>query len=227
MFGEKTAMPAEDKDGKVRPEGFRETFMGLLAYDIILALRRMEANDDQATRRDFVRTVFAAIEGWILDYRQGVQESLGNIRDLSPAEEAAFAEVNYTLTETGKLREQTQFFPTTTMFRFATRLVEQECGQPIIDFSSREWKNFNDAFAIRNRVTHPKSIRDLNISADEIAIVRAAYEWLLTAIFDVESHMTIELAIYLENLKQVAEALKARDPAMLECYNKVLDNGDN
>ena len=215
-------MSVEGKDGEAMPDGFRETFMGLLAYDIILALRRMEANDDQATRRDFVRTVFAAIEGWILDYRQGVQESLGNIRELSPAEEAAFAEVTYILKENGKLREQTRFFPTITMFRFATRLVEQECGQPIIDFSSREWQKFNDAVTIRNRVTHPKSIHDLNISADEIKTVQAAYEWLLTAIFDVESQLMTKLADHLNIFKEVFEALKAADPAMLELYNRAL-----
>lgn len=220
-------MSVEDNKEEVIPDGFRETFMGVLAYDIILALRRMKANDDQAARRDFVRTVFAAIEGWLLDYRQGVQESIANIRDLSSAEEAAFAEVTYTLTETGKLREQTRFFLMTTMFRFATRLVEQECGQTIVDFSSTEWQKFSEAIAIRNRVTHPKSINDLNISADEIATVQAAYEWLLTAIFDVESQLTTKLAIHLKVLKEVVEALKSGDPAMLELYNRALDAGDS
>lgn len=217
-------MSEEKNNQEVIPDGFRETFMGMLAYDIILALRRMKSNDDQAARRDFVRTVFAAIEGWILDYRQGIQESIGNIRDLSTSEEATFAEVTFTLTETGKLREQTRFIPVAPMFRFATRLVEQECGRHIVDFSSKEWQKFNEAIAIRNRVTHPKSIGDLNISAVDIATVQTAYEWLLTAIFDVESQLKTELAIYLKNLEEVVEALKAGDPAMLELYSKVLDS---
>lgn len=212
---------------KELPNGFRETFMGVLAYDVLVTLRRMKANDDQAARRDFVRTVFAAIEGWIFDYRQGVQESLGNIRDLSPAEEAAFAEATYALSETGKLRKQTRFFPMTAMFRFATRLVEQECGQSIVDFSSAEWQKFGEATVIRNRVTHPKGIDDLHISLDEIATVQAAYEWLLTAIFDVESQLKTKLVIHLRILTEVVEALKSGDPAMLELYNKALETGDS
>jgi hypothetical protein len=218
-------MSVEKNDEEARPNVFRETFIGLLAYDIILALRRMEANDDQSARRDFVRTVFAAIEGWILDCRQGVQESLASIRDLSPAEKAAFAEATYSLTETGMLREQTRFFPMTTMFRFVTRLVEQECGKPIVDFSSFGWEKFKQATDIRNRVTHPKCIHDLNITSDEIATVRAAYEWLLLAILDVRTHLKAELAVYLKNLGEVVGALKAGDPAMLELYNNVLDEG--
>lgn len=220
-------MSVEDKNGEAIPDGFRETFIGLLAYDIILALRRMEANDDQAARRDFVRTVFAAIEGWIMDYRQGVQESLINIRELSPAEEAAFAEVTYALTETGQLREQTRFFPTTTMFRFATRLVEQECGQPIIDFSSREWQSFQSAIAIRNRLTHPRGLTDLHLTALDIAIVKGAYEWLLVAILNVKTHLKAELAEYLGRLEKVVRGLNSGDPKILEIYNRLLQASDD
>jgi hypothetical protein len=219
-------MSAEDKNADAALDEFRETFMGLLAYDIILALRRMKANDDQAARRDYVRTVFAAVEGWILEYRQRVQDDVGNIRNLSSAEEAVFAEKTFAITETGKLREQTRFFPTTTMFRFATRLVEQEWGEPIVDFSSKGWQKFNEATAIRNRVTHPKCTNDLSISTTEIATVQAAYEWLLTAIFDVESRLKTQLAIHLRTLTEVVEALKAGDPAMLELYNRALDRED-
>jgi hypothetical protein len=219
-------MLAEGKDADAMLDEFRQTFTGLLAYDIILALRRMMANDGQAARRDYVRTVFTAVEGWILEYRQRVQEDVGNIRNLSSAEEAVFAEKAFILTETGKLREQTRFFPLINMFRFATRLVEQEWGEPIVDFSSKGWQQFNDATVIRNRVTHPKCTNDLSISTDEIATVQAAYEWLLTAIFDVESRLKTRLTIHLQTLTEVVQALKAGDPEMLELYNKALDRQD-
>jgi hypothetical protein len=219
-------MSAKDNNADSTLEKFRETFTGLLAFDIILALQRMTAKDDQATRRDYVRTVFAAIEGWILEYRQRVQEDVGIIRNLSSAEEAVFAEKTFTLTEEGKLREQTRFFPVTSVFRFATRLVEQAWGEPIVDFSSKGWQQFIAATAIRNRVTHPKCTNDLSISTDEIAIVQAAYEWLLTAIFDVESRLKTRLTIHLKTLTEVVQALKAGDPTMLELYNKALD-GEN
>jgi hypothetical protein len=93
-------MSAEIMNAEALPDEFRETFTGLLAYDIILALRRMRANDDQAARRDYVRTSFAAIEGWISEFRQRVQDDIGNIRNLSSAEEAVFAEKTHTLAET-------------------------------------------------------------------------------------------------------------------------------
>jgi hypothetical protein len=219
-------MSAEDKSPNATRNEFRETFTGLLAYDIILALQRMQANDDQAARRDFVRTVFAAVEGWILEYRQRVREEVGFIRNLSAAEEAVFAEKTSTLTDTGKLREQTRFFPTITMFRFATRLVEQEWGEPIVDFSSKGSQKFNEATAIRNRVTHPKCTGDLSISTNEIETIQTAYEWLLTAIFEVELRLKTRMEIHHKTLAKVVEALKAGDPKMLELYDKTLGSED-
>ena len=206
----------------VVPSEFPETFIGILAHDIIVSGRRMKTESSQAARRDFVRTVFAAIEGWLWEYRQQVQRIIGDTRDFSPSEMAALAETNYTISDYGKLREQTRQFPLTTMLRFVTRLVEQEYGQQIVDFASTNWQNFNQAIAIRNRVTHPKKIADLTLSDSDIAIVRASYEWLFETIALVEEKATVVLTLHVDAFRKVLEGLKAGDPAMLELYDRAL-----
>lgn len=205
---------------------FTETFIGILAHDIILSSRRLKADNNQAARRDFVRTVFVAIEGWLWEYRQQVHRTIGDTRDFSPTEAAAFAETTYTISDTGKLREQMRQFPLGPIFRFATRVVEEEYGKQIVDFSSKNWHNFNRAVAIRNRITHPKKISDLTLSDDDIAIVRASYEWLFETIAQVEEKATVVLTLHVDAFRKVLEGLKAGDPAMLELYNRALDFKD-
>jgi hypothetical protein len=41
------------------------------------------------------------------------------------------------------------------------------------------WNGFKDALVIRNRITHPKSIDDLQLSDNEIQTVADAAEWFL------------------------------------------------
>lgn len=207
-------------------DGLGRTFYGILGYDAVDAMNRMGANDSQSVRRDFVRTAFAAIEGWLWNYRQEVQFTISAVRDFSALEESAFAETSYMISESGKLREQLRFTSTATMFRFVTRIAEEQYGEPLVDFTSSDWQNFVDAIAIRNRVTHPKSITDLKLSDFDIATVKAALLWLFNMVVSGSEKLKLMLDEHLHSMREVSEALAAGDPAMLELYNLVLESRD-
>jgi hypothetical protein len=203
-----------------------QTFYGILGYDAVDAMARMEGNDNQSSRRDFVRAAFAAIEGWLWNYRQQVHETIGAVREFSSLEEAAFAEKSYTVSDTGKLHEQIRFLPATTMFRFVTRIAEEQYGGQLVDFSSSNWTNFKSSIAVRNRITHPKTIEDLMLSDADIANVEAALLWLFEVVVEGSEKLKLLLANHVLSLREVVDALVNGDPAMLELYNVALENRD-
>lgn len=218
---------AKDKDPPVGPHDvFRRSFIGIIAYDIVLSIQRMEQDDNQANRRDFVRSTFAAIEGWLGDFRRRAQSVLRDVRDFTPAEQAAFAETSFTISSNGKLVEQTRYYSMTTMFRFIIRLAEEEFGTPLVDFESNKWQAFNQAIEIRNRITHPKDIDDFNLSDDDIEAVRSSSIWLFETIVRVEASLNIVLVAHVNAMRQVVEGLKAGDPEILALYHAAQEKND-
>lgn len=194
----------------------------VLAYDCVAAMARMDADDGQATRRDFVRTAFAALEGWLWEYRQKAQSTIGSIRDLSATESRIFSETTYTISNTGKPKEQSRFSPMAEMFRFTTRMVEEQFGRSLVDFKATGWKQFNQAIKIRHRVTHPKNIEDISLSDSDIATVKGGLLWLFEVTTHVAAKLNFMLAEYVAEARDLLEALKAGDPSTLELYRKTL-----
>jgi len=48
-----------------------------------------------------------------------------------------------------------------------------------LDCSVKEWAEFIEATKIRNRLMHPKTAKDLNVSDAELALVANATAWLV------------------------------------------------
>jgi hypothetical protein len=209
-----------------RYDTFRRSFVGILAYDIVLSMQRMEQDDNQANRRDFVRSSFAAIEGWLWDFRLKAQSTLGDVRNFSPAEQATLVEKSFTIGSNGKLIEQIRYYPMTTMFRFIVRLAEEEFGNVLVDFGSSDWQAFNEAIDIRNRITHPKDIDDFSISDAEIEMVWSSTVWLMATIERVLESLNIVFAAHVQTMREVLAALKVGDPKMLALYNAALETRD-
>jgi hypothetical protein len=218
---------ANDKDASTEThEAFRRSFIGIIAHDIILSMQRMRIDDNQANRRDFVRSTFAAIEGWLWDFRQRAKSVLSDVREITPAEQAAFAETSFTISNDGKLIEQTRYYSITTMFRFIIRVAEEEFGSRFVDFGSSDWQAFNRAIEIRNRITHPKDIVDFNLSDHDIETVWSSAVWLMATIEQVGAGLNLVLAAHAETMREVLAALKDRDPEMLALYHAAQEKSD-
>ena len=85
-------------------------------------------------------------------------------------------------------------------------------------------EKFVYAIAIRNRVTHPKTIMDLTLSDVDIATVKAALLWFFEMVVTGSEKLKLLLDDHLQSMREVGEALAAGDPAMLELYNSVLES---
>lgn len=201
-----------------------QTFCGVLGYDALEAMIKMEANESQPARRDFVRTAFAAIEGWLWLYRQNIQEMVASIRGLTPLERSAFEEKSFGINETGQLKEQERFVPLTAMFRFVVKLAEKEFGERLIDFSSADWQNFNHAIRIRNRITHPKTIEDLNLSKQDIELVRGALLWTFANVVTGSEQAQLALTNHIGSMREVLDSLATGNAETMALYKAVLNS---
>ena len=197
----------------------QETFMGSLLTDVASVMERQASRDNQSTRRELVRTLFAAVEGLVWTYREHILE-IGRATDmLTPAEEYAFSEKSYLVSDQGKIVEQTRFMPIPALIRLTTRLAGKISPALEIKFDNAGWHQFQQALKIRNRVTHPKSETDLLIDSKDLGVCFAAFDWLFELCLTAMEAATVVHKQNLALFRTMLEKLKRGDPDALAAYN--------
>ena len=134
------------------------------------------ANLPMMQRRMLVRSIFAYIEALTYAIKQS---SLGTSRrsptagELSMVEETAFElNDNGSLTTT---RNKVRLFPN---IRFAFNFYASLAGYTFsLDCSGKGWQNLTASAKVRDRLMHPKSVVDLEVSAEEIRSALDAFFW--------------------------------------------------
>lgn len=210
-------MPNDSSSYEI-PQEVRETLFGMLSHDVILSLERKDQNDNQATRRDLIRTMFAAIEGYSQEYRNHVRSIVDDIEPLDPVTSLALSEKSYFISETGNVEIQLRYTPLPTMIRLVTKLASQICPQLQVDFSGSDWQNFRQATTIRNRITHPKKISDLTIADADIVVVQSAFFWLLSVITEAMAATNEAANQHLKIMTEFGNRLSAGDKDALKLY---------
>lgn len=200
-----------------------DSFLQILLNDVGAAISRRETDDTQATRRDMIRTAFAAIEGMVWIFREHVIDTAEHTYGLEEDEKLLLQERQLSVSEQGKITEQPRFLPLTTTVRFIARISSRLNGVDHFDFGASEWEGFRTAIGIRNRITHPKSSDDLHVSKSDVDEVMSALYWFLEKLTDVMAGSVETQKSYLGQFKEVLEKLKAGDPEMRALYKAVRD----
>ncbi|MBV9956892.1 MAG: hypothetical protein JO360_00670 [Acidobacteria bacterium] len=134
--------------------------------------------DRQFWHRMLIRALFAQIEGEIYCMKQIVLDSAledGAITHLRRGEIAILSEESYELKENLKVQINDKFIRLEYNMPFAFREFAHIYD---IDFEvSPNRKFFEDAVRIRNQITHPKNLDDVNISDDDFSTVKSAMDW--------------------------------------------------
>lgn len=202
-----------------RKDPVYDQFELVLLQDVLAALCRFESEPrSQQNRRDLVRTLFASIEGFMWIFREEVSEAADTLGKLSMEERFALSELSYHVTSDGKITSQSRFVPLPAVFRLTCRLAERINSNFSCQFAGGEWAGFKKAIAIRNRVTHPKSVSDIDLSETEVATCVSALFWLLEQITEGLETTNEALRVYVKEFAQLLEKLKHGDPATLEVY---------
>ncbi len=154
-------------------------------------------DDKQYSRRVYIRTLFAMIEGSIYAMKIalfGIGRESGSIKvpDLVVLKESSFD-----LSKNGKVKEKAKFFRIPENLRFTIRTIKHLLGKEIeLGVGNQDWENLKKSIKIRNKVTHPKSLKDLNISDEALECIRSVNLWFNQIVSDMmmalKDHFTDE-----------------------------------
>lgn len=150
------------------------------ANDVMIAEESLEKDDTPYNRRNYIRTVFAMIEGSIFLLKQATLSAAisGNKAVLSIADIAILSEKSFDISNKGEPHSQTKFFQIEVNFKYTIHIINKifDCNI-VLDTSSEEWNRFVRSVKIRNRITHPKSLKDFYVSKNEINMVCMFDSW--------------------------------------------------
>lgn len=203
------------------PEELSETFLQVLVADVIRSLER--GPDTQSDRRDLMRASFAAIEGLVWVYRKHVEGVAGDSDEMSPITKMAFSDLTYRVTEKGVIEHQTRFTTMTAMIKFTTNEAKKLSPKLKVDFGVQGWTDLLAFIAIRNRITHPKTLTELRISDDDLKIAMSALFWVLNLVGDVMQSTTQVSVKYLSELREISALLMSGDEQTLALYRAAIE----
>ena len=203
------------------PLKLTNSFAGILIGDAIDSLERWGTDQSQRNSRDLVRTIFAALDGLTWLFRQHVVSTAIELESISNDERQALSEMSYQVTAHGTVSRQARFIPLPAMIRIVTRIASTMHPNLEIRFDGLGWDQFRKATAIRNRITHPKSEKDMALAEREVATCIAAFDWLLDAATKAMEAANTALDTYNHELRRLIADLEADDPQVWAEYRAV------
>lgn len=162
-------------------------------------------------RRSVIRAIFAAIEGQLWVMKQEFLEVAGPT--LTPAEVAMLREVQYGFGGSGGAVEKPARITLKENISFAIAMMDRLHPGTTVDRGDGGWEALAKSLKVRDRLMHPKSTADIEVSEDEITTALQAQLWFME-LTDVGSRAVTEFANTPRG-KQIllARALRARKSA--------------
>lgn len=154
-----------------------------LLKDSKAAENALGATPTQFTKRAYVRSVFAYIEGSVWLFKQAAVFADKNSKSpqLSAGELALLSDESYELNGAGKAESRPKFLRLPDNLLFTVRICNQLFKAGIeLDKGSKDWQRFCAQQQVRNRITHPKSLLDYTVSDPEIEECKQMVLWYNT-----------------------------------------------
>jgi hypothetical protein len=142
----------------------------------------MLADGTPLARRNWVRAYFAWVEvvsyfarQYTLDQRFGKRViPLERVPEFS-----ALSEIRYTLSKTNEAKSEPAHGRTLEYLPFSLTALAKTLGiRLIVDRGGRSWDMVTTALRVRNRITHPKSAHDLNVSDEDLQAIEVFSGWV-------------------------------------------------
>jgi hypothetical protein len=149
-----------------------------------MCLHKAKTKGSQFDRRNLVRSTFAAGEGitWALK-RYALQREVQGHFSFPPGDRALLSEMNYELDASGHVNERPARLTLKANIRFAVSAFVRANHLPFdLTTDGGEWEAFGKAIKIRDRLMHPKSLADIHVSDEELAVVQESIEWWVRTI---------------------------------------------
>lgn len=160
------------------------SFLGLSLFDDLnICKKNIDHKMSSFWERAYVRFFFSSVEGIAYGMRQlllSANES-GQI-NISTAELSLLREERYEINDHGKMKTRTQFANFLPSIKFTLRYFAAAYGLSHIYESAIQkpgWTAFRESAKIRNRLTHPKDVRELMVTKEEFTKIELAEEWFM------------------------------------------------
>jgi hypothetical protein len=173
-------------------EEIRE-IMAVLVSDALRSYA-LQGTDVQCSRRIYARSVFALIES-LTENLKHIALSSNKLTGNKPsaAEISLLKEETYALTEAGELYKDPKFIDLPRNIRFTYRVSARLFNSDYKLQFDAGWSVFISAFDIFNRVSHPKSTADLQISDSDLDTIDQAHQWYRQVFLDLLRSMNLKL----------------------------------
>lgn len=191
-----------------------QQMVDILRKDFNIAAKAVEARDTPYRRRNIVRTFAAAVEGHtsvLLQWVMMVVESMPKKSFFTDAEMALIKDESYRLARGGKVTTAPARLPKVEAFLFSLEMYSKFWGYPL--GSLREgngWDSFCRALNVRDRLTHPQTASDLEVTSDELSAVAQAAEWWVQTYDRVHREAPRHFAEQVRRMKKGFRSLKKR-----------------
>ena len=166
-------------------------FMGAGLTDYINLVKKLDSDLEElgkflsenqgnsALESAYIRTFFSTVEGFLFAFRQEALahenfEELFDLAEQAKLKEVKFDRIRQTLTKKPK------FLGFKETLKFSCKSIAKARGvnPKSLGFQGVEWDNFLAANKIRDQITHPKTLDDLQIGNNKLEIVIRAKVWL-------------------------------------------------
>jgi hypothetical protein len=135
-------------------------------------------NPSEFNKRTLVRTCAALVEGLSFQLRQVTLASLKDTNVLSGSELAILRETKHQLSDQGEVRERNDFQSTLPMLLFTLRVYAKNHGASYSPKTADNgWNCLRKALALRDRLMHPKSFEDLQVTDEAGTEFTAGIQW--------------------------------------------------
>ena len=149
----------------------------VLAEDVIRAKQRMEDDPSDSHRREFVRTTYSAIEAQSWQLKMYLIEHVIDKKTASVHEISALKEESYAINDKGEIYIQPRGYSLKVGLRLVFSVLKNHAVPVQIDFGSA-WENIDHVLKIRNRVIHPKNMKDISVSKEEAECCYQAFVYV-------------------------------------------------
>jgi hypothetical protein len=160
-------------------EEFKAT-VSVLHSDVVTCSERLnKEGGGQYWRRALVRAFFAKVEGVIYcmkriayscRFQPGVEFSDGELMVL--------IEKTYQPNDKGEVDEQRMQTSMKNNIKFAFRAYARaHLADYKLNVGDNGWNDFRNSLAVRDRLTHPKEVRNLEVSDEELKCLQRAFDW--------------------------------------------------
>jgi hypothetical protein len=150
----------------------------VLSADVEDARNATCQNPTEFNKRTLVRTCAALVEGLAYQLRQVTLATLQGTDVLDEGELTILKETKCQLSKQGGVEERANFQSTLPMLLFRLRVYAKNHGAVYLPKTSDNgWGSLRKAFALRDRLMHPKSLQDLNVTDDSGADFAAGIKW--------------------------------------------------